>query len=512
MNRVPGFRWLESARTRDSARVLALMVLSVMTGLPAPCQGADPKAASATVLDVSALTGALSSSDSRQRIEAAERLAEAGPAARAALPALARMAQEKKDAYVRIAACKALAAVGPDAPEVVEVLLAVFKDTTYGGLRTRREIRQSVAQCAAEKILPGLRELLHGEDEEAAMDAMAVLVAMKDRAAKALPDIIAATKASLGYTRRLAVQALASCGAGDSAAQKTLVAMLEDEKPLVRLEVVHRLGQAGLPSGQIVSLYVRALGDADERVRMAAAYAISQLPAGTSTPVVAAVKAADPLTRAAAIRAIGLSSTPPQGGPEAVAAALKDCEAEVRASAAQALAWLGGDAAAGAYDGLMELSRQSDSWVRSAAVSALRHGGSRAIARLIEALGDEDHKVRREAADALASLGSAAVSELSRLSANRSPQLRWRWLEVVKRMGPAAKEGVPACLKALDDKEWYVRREAVRALAAIAPKDAQVMARFRDRVASDEEWTVRKEAFDALESWGAEGTLTVKPY
>lgn len=102
------------------------------------------------------------------------------------------------------------------------------------------------------------------------------------------------------------------------------------------------------------------------------------------------------------------------------------------------------------------------------------------------------------------SLKDAAVKPLSDLSTHDSPQLRWRSLEVLKRIGPAAQGGVPACLKALEDKEWYVRREAVR--------DEQVVARFRDRVTNDEEWTVRKEAFDALRSWGAEGKLEVKPY
>jgi len=104
----------------------------------------------------------------------------------------------------------------------------------------------------------------------------------------------------------------------------------------------------------------------------------------------------------------------------------------------------------------------------------------------------------------LVSLKDAAVKPLSDLSTHDSPQLRWRSLEVLKRIGPAAQGGVPACLKALEDKEWYVRREAVR--------DEQVVARFRDRVTNDEEWTVRKEAFDALRSWGAEGKLEVKPY
>ena len=104
----------------------------------------------------------------------------------------------------------------------------------------------------------------------------------------------------------------------------------------------------------------------------------------------------------------------------------------------------------------------------------------------------------------MVSLKDAAVKPLSDLSTHDSPQLRWRSLEVLKRIGPAAQGGVPACLKALEDKEWYVRREAVR--------DEQVVARFRDRVTNDEEWTVRKEAFDALRSWGAEGKLEVKPY
>ena len=57
-----------------------------------------------------------------------------------------------------------------------------------------------------------------------------------------------------------------------------------------------------------------------------------------------------------------------------------------------------------------------------------------------------------------------------------------------------------------------VRREALRALGVIAPKDQQVIAKFREKVEKDPEWTVRKEACDALDRWGAKGNLTVKPY
>ena len=63
----------------------------------------------------------------------------------------------------------------------------------------------------------------------------------------------------------------------------------------------------------------------------------------------------------------------------------------------------------------------------------------------------------------------------------------------------------------LADKEWFVRREAVRALTAVASTDKEVVAKLRDRVANDEEWTVRKEAFDALGEKDRAG-LTVRPY
>jgi HEAT repeat protein len=421
------------------------------------------------------------------------------------------MALDDKDYAARVAACKALAAIAPATKEAADALLRSFNGQSQAARRARRDIAEYLARCRPDDVLPGLRTALRSDNDDTRLCALRVLIQMKEKGATSLPGIAAAAKSPMGFERRLAAEALASCGGPSPEAQQALLAMLGDDKPLVRLEVIRQIPQIGQVKLAAETL-ARALSDSDERVRMAAAYAMAQLSPEAAATAVAALKAESPLARAAAVRAIGLSAAPPKGGPEAVAMALQDTHAEVRASAAQALAWLGGTAAASAYPALLKLRQDADPWVRAAAVAAMRHGGDEAIALLVEALGDTDYKVRREASAALAEMKGKAVSAVAGLTANGSADLRWRALETLKRMGPTARDALPVCAKALHDQAWYVRREAVRALAAIAPKDEAVAARLREAVQNDEEWTVRKESFDALREWKAHEGLQVRPY
>ena len=69
--------------------------------------------------------------------------------------------------------------------------------------------------------------------------------------------------------------------------------------------------------------------------------------------------------------------------------------------------------------------------------------------------------------DALASLGEKAVPRL--IKALEIPEVRPRAAAIIARIGPPAKEAVPALIAALGDKSPETRNEVLFALAAVGP-------------------------------------------
>jgi HEAT repeat protein len=388
------------------------------------------------------------------------------------------------------------------------------RDQSYAVVKARKSTAMHLAKFDPALVLPVLKKDLMSNDEEYVMNVLRVLGAIGERARETLGDILKTCEsAELGLTRRLAAEALAACGGNSQEAWHKVSAMARsDERPQVRAACIRLLARFEVPTREMVNVLTAGLGDRDERVRCAAAHALSLVAPEEMAPVVAALGAASPATRAAAARAIGLAANPPAEGRRAIVAALDDKDPTVRAAATQSLAWLGGNEAANAKDTLLKLLKDDDPWLRAAAAGALRHGKEDAYRALLAALSDRDYKVRREARASLVHLGGVALDVVTELLESESPKLRWQAAEILKLMGDGASAATPKLLARLDDDTWYVRREAVRALGAVASKDQAVIRRFRVCVEKDPEWTVRKEAFDWLANWDASADLEVEPY
>ena len=167
-----------------------------------------------------------------------------------------------------------------------------------------------------------------------------------------------------------------------------------------------------------------------------------------------------------------------------IEALLKDKSAKVRAHAALALGSIG-PAAKDSVPALAELLKDPDETVRRTAVRAVRaiHPGPKVMIPLcIKLLEDPDPAIRGRILNAIAEGGAEAVPGL--IEALKNDKAAFWALIVLRDIGPAAKDALPAITEKLKDKRPEIRREAVLTLGALgeaaAPAVPQIAALLSD--------------------------------
>jgi HEAT repeat protein len=202
----------------------------------------------------------------------------------------------------------------------------------------------------------------------------------------------------------------------------------------------------------------------------------------STADLISAIKSAKGAARIQAIDQLGA-----QGGEAAVkplVGLLSDPSAEVRAHAAAALGAVG-EPAKSAVPAIIELLKDEDPVVRrqaAQAVAAIRPGPQVTVPLGVKLLEDADPGVRLRILDAVSQAGPAAVPGLIEALSNQKAAY-WACL-VLREMGPAAKDAVPALTVLLKDPRPEIRREAVLALAAMdaaaAPAADEIAALLND--------------------------------
>ena len=119
---------------------------------------------------------ALRSSDSLERRLASHALADIGPAAREAVPALIEALRDP-ESFVRVWAAAALARVQPENPDAIPALVAGIRDgvSFVRSLAAWHLGRLGPGHPGIESVVPALRELLNDNDPSVRTEAQTAL-------------------------------------------------------------------------------------------------------------------------------------------------------------------------------------------------------------------------------------------------------------------------------------------------------------------------------------------------
>jgi HEAT repeat protein len=178
--------------------------------------------------------------------------------------------------------------------------------------------------------------------------------------------------------------------------------------------------------------------------------------------------------RVKALDALGARGEKAAEAVGAIEALLKDKSAKVRAHAALALGAIG-SAAKDSVPALAELLKDPDESVRRSVLRAVRsiHPGPKVmIPLLVTLLENPDLNVRTRILTSVAECGVEAVPGL--IAALKDDKSAFWALIILRDIGPAAKDAIPAIVEKLSDKKAEIRREAVLTLGVFG--DAAISA------------------------------------
>ncbi|MHC4506691.1 MAG: HEAT repeat domain-containing protein, partial [Planctomycetota bacterium] len=223
-------------------RELAITALFLPALFPLSARAAEPSDKPERQPDVDELVSRLKDSSARTRYPAAKALGELGPAAKKAVPALARAVADE-DESVRAQAAHALGEIGPEAKGAVPALARAVGDKY-------RSVRAQAAQALGE-IGP---------------EAKGAVLALR----RALTD-------SKSNVRQQAAWALGEIGPEAKSAALQLANSLRDSDEEVRRWAAWALGKIGPAARPAVPALTRALERGDEEMRTEAEWALGQI-------------------------------------------------------------------------------------------------------------------------------------------------------------------------------------------------------------------------------------------
>lgn len=444
--------------------------------------------------------------ESVDALAAVRAIGEMGPRAAPAVPALARLLEDRS---LRPAAAHALGEIGPEAaPAIPAMIMALKRDGFYhdhfhGGI-----IIPSIAKIGPAAV-PALIALL--EDRRSPRwEAI--------RAHGLLLEFIAPPIARIGPSSLFA-----------------LAGRLED-RPQPPIEVVRALGRIGREAKEAMPHLAPLLSDPDATVRQEAAHALWKIGRHREAipTLIGILEQGGPeYPRSGAAHALG------EIGPDAIEAMpalianLSDENDTIRGASANALGKIG-PAAVKTVPLLLRLAAKGERAGYYGHLSApIVQIGPGAIPALIDGLADGNPQVRQTAAAALGAFGpgktEAGIPRLIAMTAEADPQNQivaamalWQirrdsrtiptLLRIIREgesaqqifalghlesLGPDAESAMPTIIDMLNHKNQFYRQTAAKVLGRIGPA-AEVAAPALEQALRDEAEAVRAESALAL--------------
>lgn len=446
----------------------------------------DPRAPGAVV---PVLIAALQDERAKIRQAAAEALWVMGADGQAAVPALATLLGDK-DPYVRWAALETLGRVGGGAEKAVPALMEILKDSDLRGIAV-----QALGHIGpgAKAAIPALvQEYKAGNADTYRMSVTFALIRIDPQAAKVtVPFLVDRVKKNDDRISLEAIQALMSMGPEAKDAIPALTDIVRGGRDVLPAWSAYALAkiagpQAPIAIPHVLDLLGHEIVDASDL--------IADLGPPAVPAILDAVRQRDGAPPHRAGRALGLiGSKFPEVIPILVKT-LKDKDVGPRHAAAEAF-WGIGPKGREAVPALTEALKDGDVMVRLGAAWALVHIlGSEATASvptLIALAGKaENHQnVRRSAILGLGAVGKAAKEAVPLLTAlEKDPFFHvaaTRSRLLVTSVEP--KDTVALLVKALKDKNPWVRREAAAFLAELGPVAKNALPALTEAVNDEDE-------------------------
>lgn len=329
------------------------------------------------------------------------------------------------------------------------------------------------------------KQLLEDPKPNRRQIALIALEALAPQTKRAMEATIQASRSEKdAEVRKAIVQALAKMDTMSQVAMQALADVLrEDADAGVREAAATGIGRLDPTAARAaVGVLVNALKDANPAVRAATAEAVGRLGADGGPAVenlTALLKDADPGTRLYACYAIGrIGSASRPAVPELGRVLKADSDAQVRKEAAKALGQLGPDAGEGVADlGAVLVDDKAPLEVRQQAANALSRVGGGALKpispQLAKALKDRDRTIRVAVLAALDTMGKEAADLVKEIVAclqlDGNAEIRATAIGLLGKLGPDAKEALPALRLAEKDNSPAVRAAAREAIDKIMP-------------------------------------------
>jgi HEAT repeat protein len=393
-----------------------------------------------------------------------------------AIPAELLRALKDPEADVRVKAIMGLSKLGP---EVVPVLVEAIKDD-------EEEVSQAAAyalqviKLEPEVRLGALRPFLKRPEAAVRQGIAGALARCGPGAVAPLLDLLKDEAPGVRKQAVLSLQTLVSLQARTEqdppAAKEALPGLekaLKDEDAPVRLAVVQALPRFGPGAAPLL---LAALRDEDGKVRAYAAAALTAPAVKLDAKI-----ALEPLVRQFKVEPEGfvrqsLLKTLGKLGDDAVPAlteALRDKDPAVQKAALTALVPIG-PAAKSAFTAIKELASKAEHPdLLKTAIAALPKFGAEGQAALLDLLKRDDSAVRFACLQAVAAqkeLPSAVVPGAIGALTDKNEKVRALAAYVLGKLGPEAKEALPALAKAREDSDERVRELAAKAVKQIEGK------------------------------------------
>jgi len=422
---------------------------------------------------IAGLLVALADEESELRWRAARSISSYGPMAKEAMPALSK-ALEDETPSVRAYAAFALGGLGAEARAAAPALI---KQVTDEDPLVRRAVRGALIKIKPnpELTIPIFVKMLEEAEPAEVMPALATL-------AEGGAEVVPVLRKALGNDKAAywATLVLTEIGPDAKDAVPELSALIASDKPPLRMHAVLALGEIGPGAKAAVPALVKALENDDwASVRYSATYALASI--------------GDADASSAAIRAAGRKGDDFQAVASAWALVKLNPNDERLKTAAIKL--------------LLEGLKNSNAHVRRAAARALfeiKASGDTFAEATVESLADADPQVVANAVESIVALGPSVVPQVT--DGLASKDLRNLVARILYRLGPDAKEAVPALVTALetagDDADSNEFRYLAQfTLGRIGPASAPAVPLLLKSLASEDE-EVRVTAIFALAKIG----------